>query len=280
MSDELPRVKRHCRSIFLSDIHLGDKGCRADFLLDFLRHTKADRLYLIGDIVDIWALKNRFYWPRHHHAVLKRIIKIAAKKTEVIYIPGNHDNIARNLVGDSILNIEVHRNYVHTTACGRKFLLCHGDEFDNVLRHTRLNKFIGDAGYHFLLWLNRWGNRLRSITGRPYWSAATYVKNRLDKARVTIERFEEAAAAEAKAQGMDGVICGHIHQPELRKIEGVLYCNDGDWTESCTALVEDQNGWLELIHWSDQQQSIRKDQDSDIEKGPISALPSRPVGDA
>ena len=165
------RKKRHYRSIFLSDIHLGDKGCRADFLLDFLRHTKCDHLYLIGDIVDIWALKSRFHWPKHHHAVLKRLIKIASKNTEVIYIPGNHDNIARNLVGDTILNIEVHRSFVHTTACGRKFLLCHGDEFDNVLRHTRLNKFVGDAGYHFLLWLNRWGNRLRRFSGRPYWSS-------------------------------------------------------------------------------------------------------------
>lgn len=274
--EKLPKTKHHYRSIFLSDIHLGDKGCRADFLLDFLRHTRCETLYLIGDVVDIWAMKNRFFWPKAHHAILRRIIKIAAKgKTRVIYIPGNHDNIARNLAGDSILNIEVHRDYVHTAADGRTFLLCHGDEFDHVLRHTRLNKIIGDAGYHLLLWLNRWGNLLRRLSGKPYWSAATYLKNRLDKARSTIERFEEAAAAEAKSRNLDGVICGHIHQPELRKIDGILYCNDGDWTESCTALVEDHNGWLELIHWSDLQQSIRDDESANYEMGPIAALPSK-----
>lgn len=274
MAKDYPRKKRHYRSIFISDIHLGDKGCHADFLLDFLRYTKCETLYLIGDVVDIWAMKNRFFWPKKHHAILKRLIKTASRgKTKVIYIPGNHDNIARNLAGDSILNIEVHREYLHTTACGRVFLLCHGDEFDAVLRHSRLNKLVGDAGYHFLLWLNRWGNRIRKFSGRPYWSAATYLKNRLDKARETIERFEEAAAAEAKSRNLDGVICGHIHQPELRKIDGVLYCNDGDWTESCTALVEDENGWLELIHWSDLQQSIRSDQNTEAEQGPIASLP-------
>lgn len=275
MPGDLPRIKRQYRSIFLSDIHLGDKACRADFLLDFFRFTRCETLYLVGDIVDIWAMKNRFHWPKSHHAVLKRIIKIANKsKTRVIYIPGNHDNISRNLVGDSILNIEVHRDFVHTAADGRRFLLCHGDEFDSVLRHNFITKIVGDAGYHFLLWLNRWGNQIRRFSGRPYWSAATYLKNRLEKSRQSIERFEEAAAAEAKSRGLDGVICGHIHQPELKKIDGVLYCNDGDWTESCTALVEDSKGWLELIHWSDLQQSVRNDETADNQMGPIAVLPN------
>ena len=275
-TEDFPKIRRRYRSIFLSDIHLGDKSCRAGFVLDFLRYSRCETLYLIGDVVDIWAMKNRFYWPKEHHAVLKRLIKIAAKgKTKVIYIPGNHDNIARHLAGDSILNIEVHREYIHTAADGRTFLLCHGDEFDHLLRHSRLNKLVGDAGYHFLLWLNRWGNGIRRLSGKPYWSAATYLKNRLGKARATIEIFEKAAAEEAKSRGLDGIICGHIHQPELRSIEGILYCNDGDWTESCTALVEDNNGWLELIHWGDLQQSIRDDETVSYEMGPVSALPIR-----
>lgn len=270
----MERKKRHYRAVFLSDIHLGYSHCRADFLLDFLKQTRCDRLYLIGDIVDIWALKNRFYWPKRHHAVLKRLIRLAAKgKTKVIYIPGNHDAIARNLVGDTLLNIEVHQEYIHTTSDGRRFLLCHGDEFENAIRHSRMNRILGDLGYDLLLLMNRAGNAWRRLLKRPYWSAATYLKNRVEKARSTIEMFEEAAAAEAEARGLDGVICGHIHQPEIRKIGSVLYCNDGDWTESCTALVEDSDGWLELLHWSDTQQLVKRDQQLQEADGPILVLP-------
>ncbi len=280
MTEKLERRKRHYRSVFISDIHLGYHHCRADFLLDFLKQTRCDTLYLIGDVIDMWALKNRYYWPKRHNTVLKRLIKIAARgNTKVIYIPGNHDAIARNIAGDKILNIEVHREYVHTMADGRKFLLCHGDEFENAIRHSRLNKMVGDIGYDLLLFCNKAGNRIRKWMGRPYWSAATYLKNRVEKARKTIELYEEAAAAEAAERGLDGVICGHIHQPEIRKINDVLYCNDGDWTESCTALVEDESGWLELMHWSDTQQSLKKDQDDEEKNEPLLVLPRPQVLD-
>lgn len=273
--DETDAVKgrQYYRTVFLSDIHLGYKHCQAEFLLDFLRQVRCERLYLIGDVIDMWAMKHRFHWPRHHHAVLKRLIKIAAKQAKVIYIPGNHDEIARNLVGDTILNIEIHREYVHTTVTGRRFLLCHGDEFENAIRHTKLNRILGDIGYDLLLWLNQLGNGWRRLWGKPYWSAATYLKNRVDKARQTIDKYEETAAISARERGFDGVICGHIHQPEIRMIEGILYCNDGDWTESCTALVEDENGWLELLHWSNARQSLRTDQNMEDGAPPIRALP-------
>lgn len=265
--------KTYHRTIWISDVHLGYKDCRADFLLDFLDSTECETLFIVGDFIDIWSLKKHFMWPDSHQSVVKKLIHKAQAGTKVIYIPGNHDHLNRDLVGSDILGVEIHQNYVHTTADGRKFLLCHGDEFDFVVRHSRLTKIIGDISYDLLLFLNRWCNHFRKWSGQPYWSLATYIKNRIKNARTAIEVFEEAAAAEAKRRGLDGIICGHIHQPEIRKIDGVLYCNDGDWIESCTAMTEDKNGWLEIVHWGDVRQSVKQDQDAELFPFPITNLP-------
>ncbi|MFA5632083.1 MAG: UDP-2,3-diacylglucosamine diphosphatase [Porticoccaceae bacterium] len=248
---------RPLNAIWLSDIHLGYKGCRAEFVLDFLNRNPARIIYLVGDVIDIWALKRQFQWPESHQAVLRKLLDIAASGTRVVYIPGNHDDHCRDLCGQRLLNIEILREAVHRTAAGKRLLVLHGDEFDHAARCTRLHKIAGDLGYDFLLFLNRWGNRLRGLFGLPYWSLAYYVKNRVKNARAAIRAFEEAAAAEARRRGLDGIICGHIHQPEIRTIDGVLYCNDGDWVESCTALVEHNTGRLELIHWGDLHQAVK-----------------------
>lgn len=249
--------RNHYRTVWLSDVHLGYRDCRAEFLLDFLARTRCETLYLVGDIVDLWALKRSFYWPRSHHKVLKKLIKLADKGTRVVYVPGNHDSLSRDIVGQTLLNIEVHRQYVHETADGRRFLLCHGDEFEHAVLLSRWHKVIGNAGYFVLLLLNRWNRRLRKLFGLPYWSLSTHLKNRSSNARRAIDAFERAAAMEARERGLDGVICGHIHQPEIRPIDGTLYCNDGDWVENCTALVENDAGWLELVHWGDRKQAIK-----------------------
>ena len=250
----------HYNAIWLSDIHLGYRDCKANFLLDFLNKTHTNRLYLVGDVVDLWAMKRSFLWPPSHHEVLRKIIDLANNGTRVIYIPGNHDDLMREVAGTVLLNIEIHQQFVHTTHEGKKLLLLHGDEFDHAVLCNRFARLAGDAGYSLLLHFNRWSNVLRRWWGLPYWSLAQYVKNRVRNARAAIIAFEEAAAKEAIRQGADGIVCGHIHQPEIRTIDGILYCNDGDWVESCTALVEHRQGKLELLHWGDLQQAIKCDQ--------------------
>jgi UDP-2,3-diacylglucosamine pyrophosphatase LpxH len=252
-------AKRPLNAVWLSDLHLGYRGCRAEFILDFLENNPARIVYLVGDVFDFWALKRQFSWPESHHAVLKKLLDIAASGTRVVYIPGNHDDPCREFCDKRVLNVEILREAVHKTAAGKRFLMVHGDEFDHAVLCGRLHKLMGDIGYNALLFLNRWSNRARRWLGLPYWSMAYYIKNRVTNARTAIRAFEEAAAAEAKSRGLDGIICGHIHQPEIRNIDGVLYCNDGDWVESCTALVEHHDGRLELMHWGDLQQAVKCD---------------------
>ncbi|ESP92140.1 MULTISPECIES: UDP-2,3-diacylglucosamine diphosphatase [Pseudoalteromonas] len=243
-------------SIWISDVHLGYKDCKADYLLDFLNCTRCDTLYLVGDIVDLWSLKRQFYWHPSHYQVLECIQKKAESGTRVIYIPGNHDETFRNYVDMTLFNVEVHHTYVHTTSAGKRFLLLHGDDFDSATRYNRLISIIGDQAYDFLLFLNRWTNRVRKLYGGHYWSLASWLKNRVHKARAAIAAFEQAAVHEAKKQGMDGIICGHIHQPRINVTDGIVYCNDGDWIENCTALVENEQGRIELLHWSDIQKVL------------------------
>ncbi len=268
-----PNQRLKYRTIWISDVHLGYKDCKADFLLDFLKSTESETLYLVGDVIDIWALKRSFYWPQKHHAVIKQIFKKAKSGTKVYYIPGNHDELSRDLVGQTIMGVKIKRNHIHKTADNRRLLLCHGDEFDFAVKHSRLTKLLGDVSYDILLLINRWSNWFRKRFGLHYWSLATYIKNRVRNARQAIELFEVAAADEARRQNLDGVVCGHIHQPEIRKINDVLYCNDGDWVESCTAMIEDQTGWLEIIHWSDLQQSVKSDKGMPENCIPIMTLP-------
>jgi UDP-2,3-diacylglucosamine pyrophosphatase LpxH len=246
-----PAVTIRYRTVFISDTHLGTRGCRSDFLADFLARMTCDRLFLVGDIIDGWRLRKSWYWDELHDEVLRLILKHARSGTEVIYIPGNHDELFRAWLpmGLEVAGIRLQQEGSHVTADGRKLLVIHGDEFDSVVRYARFLALLGDGAYVAALLLNRWFNALRRRLGRPYWSLSAWLKRRVKEAVKAVDRFEEALAGEARRRGFDGVVCGHIHHPEMRNIGGVLYINDGDWVESCSALVEHHDGRLELIDW-------------------------------
>jgi UDP-2,3-diacylglucosamine pyrophosphatase LpxH len=241
---------RHYRAVFISDIHLGTRGCQAELLLDFIRHIECDRLYLVGDIFDGWKLKSGWYWPQAHNDVVQKILRMARKGAEIIYVPGNHDEVARDYCGIHFGGVMVMRDTIHQTADGRRFLVLHGDEFDGVTRHARWLAFAGDWAYRTVLGLNTIFNKLRRRFGFGYWSFSAYLKVKVKNALQFIENFEAAVADEARRRGVDGVICGHIHKAEMRDIDGVSYVNDGDWVESCTALVEHDDGRLEILEWA------------------------------
>ena len=244
-----PGVTRY-RSIWISDIHLGTKGCQAEFLLDFLRSTDSDHLYLVGDIIDIWYLKRKWAWRQAHNDVLQKVLCKARKGTKVSFIPGNHDEMFRVFAGEHFGHIEICRRMIHEMADGRRFLVIHGDEFDVIVRYAKWLALLGDWAYNFLLRLNTFVNKVRARFGYRYWSLAAYLKLKAKKAVDFIGQYEQALAAEAEKHGLDGVICGHIHKAEIRRIGDVLYCNDGDWAENCTALVEHMDGRLEVIEWA------------------------------
>jgi UDP-2,3-diacylglucosamine pyrophosphatase LpxH len=240
------------RTVWLSDIHLGTPGCQAEALLDFLRDTHCETLYLVGDIIDGWQLRRRWYWPQAHNDVVQKILRKARKGTRVIFVPGNHDEFARRYVTHSFGGVEVVEDVVHVTADGRQLWVTHGDLFDGVVQCARWLALLGDAAYTCLLKVNQHLNSLRARIGLPYWSLSRVVKLRVKRAVSYISSFEQAVAHEARRRGLDGVVCGHIHHAEMREIEGVLYCNDGDWVESLTALVEHADGRLEIVDrgWS------------------------------
>ena len=239
------------RTIWISDLHLGTTGCQARHLLDFLRHTESEHLYLVGDIIDGWQLRRRWYWPQAHNDVVQKILRKARKGTRVIYIPGNHDEFGRHFLNLSFGGIEVCEEAMHVTADGRRLLVLHGDLFDAVVQQARWLAIVGDRLHTTVLHLNRWLNALRARLGFPYWSLAKYVKVRVKNAVSYIVDFEHAVAAEARLREADGVVCGHIHKAEIRDIDGILYCNDGDWVESLTALVEAADGSLRVLSWHD-----------------------------
>jgi UDP-2,3-diacylglucosamine pyrophosphatase LpxH len=237
------------RSVFISDVHLGSRGCRAELLLEFLRAIEVETLYLVGDIVDFWAMRKSFYWPQAHNDAVRTILGKAKAGTRVIYVPGNHDEDFREFVGSAFGNLEIHREYVHMTARGQRLLVMHGDEFDGVVKCSPWLARLGATMYEFTLALNRHVNRMRRWFGFPYWSLAGYLKHKVKNAVQYIASFERAVAHEARRRQVDGVVCGHIHRAEITQLDGVLYCNDGDWVESCTALVEDKNGRLAILSW-------------------------------
>jgi UDP-2,3-diacylglucosamine pyrophosphatase LpxH len=241
-------VQRH-RTLWISDVHLGTSGCQAAYLLDFLRHNECDTLYLVGDIIDGWQLRRGWYWHQSHNDVVQKVLRKARKGTRVIFVPGNHDEFARQFIGLSFGDIEVIDEPVHVTADGRRLLVTHGDRFDGVIQHAKWLAFVGDALYMAALRLNHAFNRIRSRMGLRYWSLSQYLKQRVKNAVSFISDFEQALAREARRRGLDGVVCGHIHKAEIRDIDGVLYCNDGDWVESLTALAEAHDGSLQLITW-------------------------------
>ena len=239
--------KIKCRTLWISDVHLGSVHCKADYLLQLLDRVHCERLYLVGDIVDVWAMRRRVYWPESHNQVLRRLLKLSRRNVEVIYIPGNHDQNFREFSGADFGSVQLRELAIHTTVDGRRFLVTHGDEFDYAVRYSRLNRAIGDGAYDLLMWVNRWVNRGREFMGKPYWSLAAWVKGQIAQAEQVIDAYQQAAVLQAREQGLDGIICGHLHHPVIQQYEDVLYCNDGDWVESCSALVEDFAGALHLI---------------------------------
>jgi UDP-2,3-diacylglucosamine pyrophosphatase LpxH len=238
------------RTVFISDVHLGTRGCQAELLLDFIRSVDCDTLFLIGDIIDGWKLKGGWFWPQTHNDVVQKVLRLARRGVAVVYIPGNHDDFARDYCGVHFGGVVVARDWIHEGADGRRYLVTHGDEFDGVIAHARWLAFLGDYSYRALLALNTQWNLLRRRLGFGYWSLSAYLKVKVKNALQFIENFEHAVADEARRRGVDGVICGHIHKAEMRDIDGVLYVNDGDWVESCTAVVEHPDGRLEILDWA------------------------------
>ena len=242
--------QRHYRSVFISDLHLGTPGCQADALLEFLKAHPSDYLYLVGDIVDGWQLRRKWYWPQSHNDVVQKLLKRARKGCRIVFVPGNHDEFARQFAGLHFGGIEVATEAVHVTATGQRLWVVHGDYFDAVVQSAKWLAYLGDNLYEFTLKLNRHLNHLRGRLGLPYWSLSAYLKQKVKTALNYVMEFEAAVAREARQRGHQGVVCGHIHRAEMRDIDGTLYCNDGDWVESCTALVEHPDGRLELVHWN------------------------------
>jgi UDP-2,3-diacylglucosamine pyrophosphatase LpxH len=244
------RGTRFHRTIFISDVHLGTRGCKAEYLLDFLRSNTCETLYLIGDIVDGWQLKRRWFWPEAHSRVVHEILRKVDEGTHVIFVPGNHDEFLRGFCGRNYSGIDVVRETIHETADGKRLLVIHGDQFDGVIEFAEWLAHLGSWAYDKALQINEGLHAFRRLLGLPYWSLSNWLKHAVKDAVEYVCRFEEVVARAAEARGLDGVVCGHIHQAQIRTIGNVLYLNDGDWVESCTALVEDARGHLEIVRWA------------------------------
>ena len=248
--------RRRFRTIWISDVHLGTKGCNHELLIDFLDHTDSETMYLVGDIIDGWRLKKKVYWPPEHSDIVWRILKRAKRGTRIIYIPGNHDEMVRPFSGMNFGGVEIMRAAFHDTADGRRLMVLHGDEFDTIMLAHRWLAFVGDALYHVMMKLNNWVAAARKRLGLPYWSISKAAKNKVKNAVEFISKYEEVVARAAAERGVDGVVCGHIHTAEFRSFEyggkRVEYWNDGDWVEGCNALVEHADGRMEILHWPDE----------------------------
>jgi UDP-2,3-diacylglucosamine pyrophosphatase LpxH len=238
------------RTVFVSDMHLGTRGCQAQLILDFLRHNDADTFFLVGDIIDGWRMRASFYWPQTHNDVIQKLLRKVRRGARMVFVPGNHDEFARQFIGLTFGGIEIVRHAKHTTADGRRFLVMHGDEFDVVVRHSKWLAFFGDWAYDLALFINTHFNMVRRRLGFGYWSFSAWAKLKVKNAVNFIGSFEKTLAEEARRRGADGVICGHIHHPAIRDIEGVTYVNTGDFVESCSFVVEHYDGRLEVMRWS------------------------------
>jgi UDP-2,3-diacylglucosamine pyrophosphatase LpxH len=267
MGTEEPHPKsperRHYRTIWVSDVHLGTRGCKAELLLDFLKHNHSDTLYLVGDIIDGWRMKSRLYWPQSHVNVIRRVLKRAKQGTKIIYVTGNHDEFLRGYSGMSFGNIHLVDEHVHVGPNAQRYWVIHGDAFDRIVMDQKWLALLGDLAYETLLKLNVLMNRMRALFGMEYWSLSAYLKYRVKQAVNFIGNYEKTLARECRKRGYQGVICGHIHHPEVRMIEDIQYGNSGDWVESCSALVEDQDGRLEVVYWKPAQ---KKKKDADAEQ--------------
>jgi UDP-2,3-diacylglucosamine pyrophosphatase LpxH len=240
------------RTIFLSDIHLGLRASRTEYLLDFLKHTECETLYLVGDIFDVWKMKSGWHWPSINNEIIRLVLDKAKGGTRVVYVPGNHDELFRDYLDFHFSGVDVCKEVVHTTEDGKRFLVLHGDEFDCVVMNNKWLAHLGSWAYDLLLGLNSWFNLLRRKLGFGYWSLSAYLKNQVKEAVQYIGNFEEAVVHAARERDMDGVICGHIHHAVISDFNGVTYANCGDWVESCTALAEEEDGSLRLIRWSEE----------------------------
>jgi UDP-2,3-diacylglucosamine pyrophosphatase LpxH len=251
--EELPRSKRqlHFRTIWISDVHLGTAGCNADLLLHFLKSTRSETLYLVGDIIDGWRLKRNWYWPDTHNDIIRKLLKKAKHGTQVIYIPGNHDEGARQFANFNFGGVHLQHDAIHETADGRKLWVLHGDAFDGVVLYAPWLAFLGDYAYALLLRLNTWFNAIRRKFGLDYWSLSAFLKKKVKNAVKYVGRFEDAVIRSAVERDVDGVVCGHIHSAEIRPMGNLTYYNDGDWVESCTALVEHFDGRMEILFWAE-----------------------------
>ena len=244
------KPKRRFRTVWISDVHLGTRGCNAAMLVDFLHSIQCDTLYLVGDIVDGWRLRKGWYWPDAHNEVIRRILKMAHRGTRVVFVAGNHDEMLRDYAGLTFGGVELVLEAVHTTADGRRLLVTHGDSFDGVVLYAKWLAFLGDTAYSLLLRANIAVNAVRRRFKLPYWSLSAHMKRKVKNAVQYVCSFEEAVAREATERGFDGIVCGHIHCAEIRNIGEVVYYNDGDWVESCTALTEDAEGTIRILDWA------------------------------
>lgn len=241
---------RTFRTIFISDVHLGSKAAKADFLIDFMRYHDAETYILVGDIIDGWRLKRSWHWPQSCNDVVQKLLRKARKGARIIYVPGNHDEFLRDFPGMHFGGIEVALNWIHEAADGKKYLVIHGDEFDIVVRNYRLLAYLGDWAYDAAILVNRGLAAVRRRLGLPYWSFSAWAKLQVKHAVNFIGEFQHFVAEEARRHKVDGVVCGHIHHAVMEDIEGIQYINTGDWVESCTAVVEHFDGTMELIHWT------------------------------
>ena len=247
--------RTHHRSIWISDVHLGTSSAKAEQLCDFLKYNSCDTLYLVGDIIDGWRMKTRAYWPQEHVNLIRRILSSSKSGTKIVYITGNHDEFLRRYSGMSFGNIHLVDEYVHQSPNGKKYWVVHGDAFDAVVFNKKWLVVIGDVAYDSLLKFNVWFNSARSLFGMGYWSLSSYLKNKVRNAFSIISNFETTLVRECRKRDLNGVICGHIHHPDVKEIDGIQYANCGDWVESCSALVEDKYGNLEIIKWHKPTQS-------------------------
>ncbi len=243
-----PAVRRF-RTLFISDVHLGSKAAKTDYLLDFLRANEAETIILVGDIVDGWRLKRSWYWPQACNDVVQKLLRKARKGSRIIYIPGNHDEFMRDFPGVHFGGIEVAQRHIHEGADGKTYLVLHGDEFDVVVRNARLLAYLGDWAYDMAILVNIGLSAVRRRLGLPYWSFSAWAKLQVKHAVNFIGEFQRVVADEARRENADGVICGHIHHAVMEDIDGVRYINTGDWVESCTAIAEHHDGTMELITW-------------------------------
>ena len=267
----------HCRSAFISDVHLGTPDCKASYLLDFLRKLRCERLYLVGDIIDMESLAKRTWWHADHGAVLAEVLDMARRGIEVIYIPGNHDAPMRGLAGQSFGGVRIELDAVHEGADGRRYRVSHGDEFDPEQIGRTWMLHLGEVMHRFICWTNRRVHAMRRRLEMPYLPLSIIIKSHIRKALAYIRAYEERVATDARERGFDGHICGHIHFGHVRDMGGVLYLNDGDWVEHCTALVEDHTGAMELIHWSEQPAALGRASRELVLPSPAAGLALAPL---